>query len=165
MSKPRRTFLLVGLGGLAFIGVACLLSSRLAWNLTDSLPRGLYLRLPQGSPNKGDIVAFQVPQKVRRMVFDRRYLPPRAQLFKRVIAVTGDRVCTREGRYSVNDETIGKVLDVDTRGDPLPVHRFCGVVPPGHYYVGSRSPRSFDSRYFGPVASASLTRLLPLWTY
>jgi conjugative transfer signal peptidase TraF len=149
------------------LGVGARLPAHLRWNLTSSLPRGLYLvRHRSQPPSRGSLVAFAVPEGAADVVFGRGYLPQGAFLMKRVAAVPGDRVCTREGRYEVNGVSLGEVFEDDASGRPLPHHSFCGLVPPDRYYVATSIARSFDSRYFGPLPTAALTeRLRPLWTY
>ena len=166
MKKPPEKLRRCLTAGLAVTLLGCLLASRLAWNLTDSLPRGLYARsLVRSGPHLGDIVAFEVPESVRDLVYGRRYLPPGAQLFKTVVAGPGDHVCTRDSLFEVNHRPVGPVLRADAQGNPLPFFEFCGVVPADSYFVASATPRSFDSRYFGPLRVESLAQLRPLWTY
>lgn len=154
-------------GAVVLIAGACAAASHLRWNLTESLPRGLYARWSSTSaPARGDIVAFQVPESVHKLVFGRGYLPRRAQLFKQVAAGPGDHVCLRDGRYEVNGKVLGPILTTDSSGRPLPSFPFCGQVPPDSYFVATSTARSFDSRYFGPVPAFALRDwLTPLWTF
>lgn len=39
-------------------------------NITDSLPLGLYLRIPGGDYQKGDYIVYEPSEDVRRMVAD-----------------------------------------------------------------------------------------------
>lgn len=47
----------------------------------------------------------------------------------------------------------------DHEGNRLAHMMWSGVVPPGMTYVGSHHRRGFDSRYFGLVPMAELTRM------
>jgi conjugative transfer signal peptidase TraF len=167
MRPLPRPFCLLLVGGAGLVAVACGVATHLCWNLTDSLPRGLYLRRrAAAAPARNAIVAIPVPPSVEGLVFGRRYLPAGAQLFKRVAGLPGDRVCVNRERYEVNGELLGPVLASDSAGNALPSALFCGVVPEGMYFLAGDTRRSFDSRYFGPVPAAALTdRLTPLWTY
>ena len=166
MRKLPRNLRLGAGAGLGVTVFGCLLASQLAWNLTDSLPRGLYARtLTRSRPQLGDIVAFDVPRSVSSLVYSRRYLPAGAQLFKKVVAQPGDHVCIQAGMFEVNHRLVGPVLPADAQGNPLPFFGFCGVVPADKYFVASEAPRSFDSRYFGPLPVEALSQLSPLWTY
>jgi conjugative transfer signal peptidase TraF len=146
--------------------LACVLASHLLWNWTPSLPRGLYW-LSRGEPARlGALVAFPVPDGVRDLVEERKYLPPGALLVKPVVAMDPDRVCTDGGVLTVNGTPLGAVLTRDTAGRPLPHDHVCGPVPEGLVYVASHYAKSFDSRTFGPVPRSDIQgTVMPLWTY
>lgn len=164
--RPGSTFLWIA--GLYAVtsALACMAGERLIWNGTPSLPFGLYLRA-QGLPiGRGSIVAFRVPQSVRRLVRERGYLPEGDLLLKRVVAIAGDRVCARGGMLLVKDQAIGPVPDRDSAGRSLPRFEGCGPLGPEQVFVMSSHPRSFDSRVFGAVEVRDLRgRVVPLWTY
>lgn len=145
----------------------CLVVSHLIWNWTPSLPLGLYwLSRNAGCANRGDLVAFPVPEGVRSLVRERRYLPPGAMLVKPIVATSTDRVCTEDGTLTVNGTPLGAVAHEDTRGRPLPHPEVCGALPEGVVFVASQMPTSFDSRSFGPVPLAALRgKVTPLWTF
>lgn len=139
----------------------------IAFNRTASIPRGWYRTRPiSGAPEKGDLVAVQVPAAVRALALERGYVTERDELFKYVLAVPGDHVCLAHHSFSVNGTAVGQVLATDRLGRPLPSWSFCGWVPPNTFWLGTHYPRSFDSRYFGPVNQDQIaTRLEPLWTF
>jgi type IV secretory pathway protease TraF len=112
-------------------------------------------------------VALTVPSTAAQLVAERDYLHGGSQqLFKRVLAIPGDNVCLLGDVYTVNGEVIGAILGADRQGRALRPWQFCGMVGADTYWVGTRAPRSFDSRYFGPVrASAFLAGLEPWWTF
>ena len=92
-----------------------------------------------------------------------------APLLKPIIANQGDVVEFSGKGISVNGKLLPNTepLAEDTRGrslQPWPVGRY--VVQPGLLWVASSySKRSFDSRYFGPVSTASIREhLRPLLT-
>jgi conjugative transfer signal peptidase TraF len=139
----------------------------LSCNRTESLPLGVYDTYPLGEHvERGQIVALEPPAAVRGMVLERGYLRPKEKFFKRILALPGDRVCVGQGSFQVNGTTIGPVFPKDREGRPLPSLSFCGPVEAGQFWVGSTYPRSFDSRYFGPVARSDLrARLEERWTF
>lgn len=154
-----------GMAALAAALVA-LLASHLIWNWTPSLPRGLYWLSRGEAPEVGRLMAFPVPVGVRALVHERRYLPPGAVLVKPVVAVAGDRVCAIDGSFWVNGRSLGRIPTEDSAGRPLPHFEGCGAVARGLVYVASHYATSFDSRTFGPVATADVRgRVTPLWTY
>jgi conjugative transfer signal peptidase TraF len=141
-------------------------ASRFTLNLTSSLPRGIYLLRSTGAPQRGSIVAFDVPPALRELVAARNYLPPGARLLKRVVAVAGDSVCTNGNRYVVDEQLVSDIAPADARGLSLPApYPFCGVVPPGVAFVAGAGASSLDSRYFGPLPLATLTTTVPIWTF
>jgi conjugative transfer signal peptidase TraF len=138
---------------------------RAVWNLSASVPRGLYWTRPQAPCALGSLVTFQPPGPVATVIRSRGYLPPGAGLLKRVVALPGDPVCVRQDGYYANGRRIGDVARADRAGRPLALYSFCGLVPEGSAFVATSAPLSYDSRYFGPVPVASLTVVVPLWTY
>jgi conjugative transfer signal peptidase TraF len=147
------------------VGVGACTGRHFLWNLSASLPRGLYLLEPSRVPRRGAIVAFEPPPPAAAEVAARRYLPEGASLLKIVAALPGDRVCLHESAFVVNGELVGPIVRQDSAGRPLTPFDFCGPVPAGRAFVATTAPLSYDSRYFGPVALASLTVAVPAWTY
>jgi conjugative transfer signal peptidase TraF len=146
---------------------ACLVASHLIYNGTSSMPLGLYwlARVPSHDLHRDDIVAFQIPPNVQRLVRARNYLPDSALLLKPIVAAEGDLVCTEGGILRVNGTVLGEVLREDTSGRPLPQETWCGPVPEDAVFVASPHPRSFDSRTFGLVpVNAILGKVTSLWT-
>jgi type IV secretory pathway protease TraF len=89
----------------AFAGLA----RHLIVNCTESMPLGLYWLARGQPPHRRDLVAFPIPDNVRELVHDRRYLPDGALLLKQVVALPGDRVCTDEGVLTINDAPFGAI--------------------------------------------------------
>ena len=158
--------------------LSCLATLTLAGlrvNLSGSMPVGLY-KTVRGQPFRGSTVLACLERDIARLAVERGYIPiggscPGGALpvGKRVIAVPGDTVIVALAGISVNGIPIigSEPLPADSRGRPLP------QLPAGRYVVGPRqlwllsgySPRSFDSRYFGPVDLENVrTRLRMLWT-
>jgi conjugative transfer signal peptidase TraF len=173
-NRPARTERLLRFGAVTMaaavvVAASCVLVRRagLAWNRTPSLPIGIYSSgIVNGSPRRGQIVAIHAPESVRDLVVARGYLKPGEQLFKRIVGAPGDRVCLSGSRYEVNGNVIGPIFAADREGLPLPSFAFCGTVPADTYWLGTPSPRSFDSRYFGPVPGAAVLSVLePRWTF
>jgi conjugative transfer signal peptidase TraF len=164
-SERFATLLLVALVAFSACAVAVLAARRFVWNLTPSVPPGLYLRRVGAPITVGSTVVLPVPPRVRELVRERHYLPPGATLMKHVVALPGDHVCLDGDTYLVNGRALARVRRVDSRGRPLPLYRFCGEVPPGRAFVATAEPLSFDSRYFGPVDLSTLAVVTPLWTY
>jgi conjugative transfer signal peptidase TraF len=129
------------------------------------VPVGFYLLHPGADLRTGDLVVFEPPIPAARLLLERGYLPTGTSLLKRVVALAGDTVCLDGELYAVNGRVIARVLHEDAGGRPLPIHRACGPVGPTAAYVATSAPRSFDSRYFGPVPITTLTKVTPIWTF
>lgn len=154
----------------AAFGLAGTLGIRI--NLSPSLPIGFY-RVT--SDRRSPIVEFCPPEPYATLARMRGYRPRGGcpdggmPLMKPVVAVSGDRVNISPKGIAVNGallpNTAPRADDAD--GRPLlhwPYREY--RVAPGFLWVASTyEPRSFDSRYFGPIAKASVTaRLVALLT-
>ena len=85
-------------------------------------------------------------------------------LIKRIAAVAGDDVCAFDGAIIVNGEIVARQRKVDRAGRSLPRWNGCRELVPGEFFLLTKAPDSFDSRYFGPVTSARVIgRLAALW--
>jgi conjugative transfer signal peptidase TraF len=167
--KRRRTVLgLIGGFGLATaLAGAGAWAAGLRWNGTPSYPRGLWRIVAPYDPahGRGSIVLFCAPDSpLMRTARERGYLraglcPGGAgALLKRVVAVPGDRVTATPKGVSVNDVELpnSRPLPADTHGRPLPRARGA-LLSAGQVWVMSEySPRSFDSRYYGPIETARI---------
>lgn len=162
---PRGRLFALLLAAVLFTVVGSVVASSLVWNLSASLPRGLYRR-DRGAPlRRGVVVSFRPPPHAAALIAERAYLPADASLLKVVVALPGDRACIEGDSFTVNGEGFGPVVLHDSIGRALAPFRFCDVVPPENAFVATRSRLSFDSRYFGPVPVALLTVVVPVWTY
>lgn len=169
-TTPRlRRRLVTGMGivllACPIVVVAAVLGHRTIWNLSASVPRGLYLVVPRVAYQRGSLVSFRPFPRAVVTIYARHYLPFGAGLIKQLVGLPGDRVCIGDDGFYVNDVRFGDVARFDSRGRPLAAYPFCGAVPPGQAFVATKARLSYDSRYFGPVPISSLTAVVPLWTY
>jgi conjugative transfer signal peptidase TraF len=159
--------------------VAAMLLGR--FNGSPSLPRGLYLELPRGwlrrAPAPGELVLACAPPAAGELARRRGYLGDgpcaagaaggAAVLGKLVLAAAGDEVAFGPGGLAVNGRVVAgsQALACDRAGRALPHYRF------GRFRMDSGQvwlfapyhPRSYDSRYFGPVAVSAIRGwLLPV---
>jgi conjugative transfer signal peptidase TraF len=141
--------------------ILLLRAAGLHWNLSASMPLGLYVATER-SLLPGEIVAVCLPPAFATLARERGYLhhgscPTGAQpILKRIAAVEGDVVEVQPTGVTVNNRRIpnSQVAAQDSRGRPLP------HVPWGRYtltrqelwLMSTRQPNSLDSRYFGPVS-------------
>lgn len=159
---PRWTPLACVLGGgaalISLLSIATAGGARplLLWNRTASEPEGLYLR--QAAPVRvGALVAFPAPAAAFPYADGHMSYLRRVPVLKSVAAVSGDHVCTEDGRLVINGQVRAPILQQDRRGAVLPRWTGCRRLRDGEVFVFSdRIPNSFDSRYFGPVSRADI---------
>ncbi len=127
-------------------------------NASASLPIGLYCTTSDGS---GKLVEFCPAEPYSTLSAERGYrgkghCPDAAEpLMKPVVAVAGDIVRMSPRGVAVNGVLLpnSAPLSVDTKNRPLKHWPFSiySVAPGTVWVISSFSPRSFDSRYFGPI--------------
>jgi len=146
--------------------IGCRLPTALGFclNLTPSEPVGIY-RLVAGDAERAALVWVKQPAGAAVSILH-RYVPANIPLIKRVAAVPGDIVQIATPGVSINGMlwTDSAPLDRDAEGRSLEHYPFGSYrVPTGQLWVMSSNPRGIDSRYFGPVAKASvISRLVPV---
>jgi conjugative transfer signal peptidase TraF len=141
------------------------------WNVSPSLPMGIYIE----SVEPSNLVEFCPAEPAASFAAARGYRDAggcrdgATPLMKPVIARVGDTVDFSAQGVAVNRRLLPNTAPrgADTQGRPLqhfPFGRY--VVEPGTVWVASTyNPRSFDSRYFGPIPEVSIrTHLRPLVT-
>ena len=136
-------------------------------NISPSLPMGLYITTADANAK---LVEFCPVEPFATLSRVRGYRAPGTcgdgadPLLKPVVAKAGDVVEVSALGISVNGTLLHNTgpLSADTRGrrlDAWPSGHY--VVAPGTIWVASAyHPGSFDSRYFGPVATAAIRHRL-----
>jgi conjugative transfer signal peptidase TraF len=146
-------------------------SVRLIINKTDSLPHGVYLVRARQKLDYNDLVCFSIPENVRSLISERRWMPDyenlQAFLIKTIAALPGDAVCFKDHTITLRGTHTLDVLKQDSSGRPLPCFKYCGTLPVGKYFVAQVEDRkSFDSRYFGPIDESRIMGVAePLWIF
>ena len=138
----------------------------LVWNITASVPTGLYLVSDEYVLRTGDRVAVEPSPTMRNFMVARGYLASGVPLLKQIAAVPGDTVCRIGYAIDINGDHAGFARKTDSQGRPMPAWQGCHVLGGNEIFVMSPAvPDSFDSRYFGPLPRARVTgRAIPLWT-
>jgi len=158
------------------IGALTARAAGLRVNATASMPRGLWRVTPVNADlDRGEIVSVCPPEvPATREAAARGYLVAGGceggtePLVKPVAAVAGDMVTVAPEGIAVNGAAIGNTarLTQDSAGRALhPVPAGSYLVAPGQVWLLSgHTPRSFDSRYFGPVPVGNVLGLArPVW--
>lgn len=155
----RRRRLATALGiGLVALGATIVLPPRprVLWNASASAPVGLYVVSPASDFAHGDTVIARPPGAVRQLATTRRYLPANVPLVKRVVGLSGDRVCATGPTVRVNGRAVATRRDADGQGRPMPWWHGCVTLQGGALFLLMDDPASFDGRYFGPTAAGDI---------
>lgn len=149
---PRRG-VLIAAGALALLALPAVvdLPTRLVWNVSASVPTGLYAVRPTAPLRPGVLAAVMPPEPLASWLVEGGYLGRGVPLIKRVEAMPGQRVCREGARVIVSGRLRAIARDVDSRGHPLPRWSGCVVVGEGQLFLLNAHPGSMDGRYFGPL--------------
>lgn len=118
---------------------------RLAGNETGSLPDRFFILALDGAGIRhapfvrGCLVAFHAGEAVR-------HYPPGMVFIKRVVGLPGDTITWQGDGVYVAGQRIGAAHPRNHFGESL-ARTPAGVIPPGHYFVATGHPDSYDSRY------------------
>ena len=138
------------LGALSLVSFA----PRLIWNASASTPIGLYRIRPAGLLAVGDVVVADAPKPLASFLADSGYLPRGVPLMKRVAGLPGQEVCRNGLAVTVDRIEIGKALERDHLGRPLPVWQGCRCIVSGEVFLmNAQVHDSLDGRYLGPIAT------------
>lgn len=139
---------------------------KLVWNVSASVPVGLYFLEPAYHLEITDLVAVMPPPPLAAFLIARGYLGEGTPLLKRVMGLPGQVVCRLNDAITVDGVPLGEALPRDRMGRDLPVWQGCRRVEPGHLFLMNPDVGdSLDGRYFGPIpASTVIGRAMPLLT-
>jgi len=156
------------LGGIMLVSLPTWTDQRpwLIWNVSASLPIGLYRAEPASKIAAGDIVLIAPPEPLARLLARRHYVPHGLPLLKRVLALSGTAVCRLGDHIAVDGVTYGRARQRDRHGRRLPSWQGCRMLGDDEVFVMNQDASdSLDGRYFGPLpASSIVARAVPLWT-
>ena len=148
------------------VASAVSLPTKLIYNGSPSAPVGFYW-IDDHRAERGDYVLVRVPDRVRNLVEERRYLPPDTPLIKHIAGADGDRVCRRDREIVIDGVTVTVARYEDGLGRDMPVWTGCHILRERRVFLLQQHPQSFDSRYFGPVDRSLIigraTYLRPPW--
>ena len=173
----RRTFeqffIALAASTLAIVCYVRMVPYSLVWNITASIPKGLYFSTEYDGSRPlrhRQIACFDY--RAPKWAEPRHYFPENFQLCKYVYALKGDVVSVSGKQLTVSDlETSvagGVLAPADSRGRPLPQDvAITGIVPDGQYLMlAPEHANSLDSRYLGLVAQSRITRtIVPILTW
>ena len=140
---------------------------RLIWNVSASVPRGLYWLRFEASFQRGDLVLAQLPIHVRLLADERDYLPASQPALKIIAALPGDTICSENGVIWIQGKSVARTQIRDRHGRILPSWKGCvGLKPDQIFLLNAASAASFDGRYFGPSERRDIIGVLsPIWVF
>ena len=172
LSERFLSFLRLGVfvSFLAFICGALLMIDEPVFiiNKSPSVPLGIYWIDRMTIPKKGDIVIIDIPESIRQLAYERKYVSKSAKLLKPLAANGNDEIClTKDQEFKINGESFGYFLDKDADGKKMPkMFSGCEKIRTNEIGVASKKHNSFDSRYFGPVPKESIVgKAKPVWIW
>lgn len=136
------------------------------WNATASAPIGLYHVSLGAEPIRGTMVIARLPDAVRPLATERRYIPVNVPLVKHVGAVPGDTVCAIGPYIRIDGKDVAIRRAVDGHGRAMPWWSGCHLLRQGEIFLlSSDVATSFDGRYFGVSSRADIIGTAqPIWT-
>jgi conjugative transfer signal peptidase TraF len=140
---------------------------RFVWNVSESVPTGLYQVQPARDLIVTTLVVAYPPEPLATLLENGGYLPRDVPLIKRILALPGQTVCRTGLTITVDGIDMGAAHERDRRGRPLPVWQGCRTIAATEAFLMNwDEPASLDGRYFGPIPlQAIVGRAEPLWTF
>lgn len=136
---------------MSFYGVS------IVFNRTGSQPNWLLLVLWDRPFGRGDLVAFRFPGS--------RYYREGILFAKQARGMPGDDLEIRADRTLwLNGVLLDTVRAADSKGEPVTPFYYRGKIPNGSYFLYAAAPKSYDSRYFGPIGKERIVgKVIPLF--
>jgi len=140
---------------------------RFVWNVSESVPTGLYQVQPARRLIVTTLVVAYPPEPLATFLAHADYLPQGVPLIKRILALTGQTVCRAGLTIMVDGIEMGSARERDHPGRLLPAWRGCRAIASDEVFLMNwDEPASLDGRYFGPIPlTAIVGRAEPLWTF
>lgn len=120
-------------------------------NLSSSIPAGIYLKLPLNEIKKGDVVIFDMPEDIDKLVHERGYIIEKCHSFIKIVGgLEGDEIENKDNFLYINNKKVGKISLTDTSGRRLPQIEKFKVSKNKFFPIGTHID-SFDGRYYGEI--------------
>ena len=127
------------------------------YQVTHSMPEGVYMTYYPFSIKRNDNVVFVPNAKTEHFIVSRGWLPANVPLLKKVVGVPGDYLCIKDETVYINQVKVATIYQKDRQGNPLPIFNYCGKINQNKYFMqGVANPYSFDSRYYGLVSKKQI---------
>ena len=137
-------------------------------NVTESLPTGLYMRIPGKECRRGDYIVYEPSAEVKSLIIKNGWGDGNRDFLKKVGATAGEKysVDATTLTFEVAGKYFGQVYETDNAGNELQKMRGEFEVPKGHVLPVATSARSFDGRYSGTIPKSRIrTRVVPVFIW
>ena len=163
------------------------------FNISKSLPIGIYQKLEDKNFQKGDLVVLDIPKERMDFMISRGYIDGNMlkTMLKRIEGVEGEtfKALSIEDlkTYQLNEniefssidipksskkflvkenKILGSISNFDSRGRQLPQIKSPLILNKDEFFVMGESDNSFDSRYFGKIKKEEiLYKVKPILTF
>ncbi|MGL5569274.1 MAG: conjugative transfer signal peptidase TraF [Cetobacterium sp.] len=129
------------------------------WNVTNSMPIGIYLLEEIKEVERDQIIYIAIPEKAKQILWERNYLPKEISfLVKQVKGIEGDIVTVCNNTLYINGIFKGKIKEKDNKG--LPLNGLSGTIAlkENEYFLMGKDDESYDSRYFGTIKKDNILK-------
>lgn len=127
-----------------------LILTKLFWfNISPSIPLGIYREIKIDRINKGDIVVFKMDENFEKYSSTKNILTA-----KKIVATYNDKLEIQNNHLFVNGEDYGEYIKGIKRAD-LKLSK-------DGYWVLSKEKYSLDSRYFGEIKKKDILKKVEL---
>ena len=136
-------------------------------NVTSSLPKGLYVRIPSGEFQREDYIVYEPSEEVKAIIVKNGWGDGKHDFLKKVGGIAGDKYSIDADTliFEIGGKYIGQVYETDNAGNELPKLRGKFEVPNGYVLPVATSARSFDGRYSGVISERQIkARVVPILT-
>ena len=136
-------------------------------NVTASLPRGLYMKVPSKEFERGDYIVYEPSAEVKKLIVENGWGSGKHDFLKQVGAVEGEKykIDADTLTFEIEGKYIGRVFETDSKGNELPKLRGEFEVPRGYILSIATNERSFDGRYSGVISVSQIkAKVVPILT-
>lgn len=131
--------------------------TRFTYNVTNSLPKGVYFKKIFPKYEKNNLVLFELNKKYLKYLenFPNKNKMRKIYLMKRIAGVYGDKIEIKSGgEILINGIKKGKIFKIKGLNENMKGESY--VLKKDEFFVMGDTPTSFDSRYFGILKKKDL---------
>jgi conjugative transfer signal peptidase TraF len=122
------------------------------FNITNSVPIGIYKAVKTSNIEVGEYVIFDLPDSIAGGIEGRPWFDRKIPLLKKVGALEEAQFEVVNNNFFIDGKYIGPVFSTDTAGLSLPQNPGAHIVRQDYFLpVANAIPNSFDGRYYGDI--------------